>query len=98
MDRSDALRKSKQVSYFVVAKIDKYVELTKSIPAQKTNAKAVARLFLEHRDANFAIPSNLLTFHVLQLLPKLFEAVCCTVGMNNITTTEFHTQKSGQEE
>lgn len=75
-----------------------YTKLTKAIPTTNTIPVTVAFIFLENWAANYFIPSNLLTENDLQFVSKFLAAVCSTLGLNNITTTEFHPQAKGLAE
>lgn len=77
--------------------IDRYTKSKKALLKLTPNSMTVAPFSLEHCLANFGIPSKLLTDICSQFLPKSWVAVCCTVGVDNITT-EYYPQMNGQAE
>lgn len=89
-----SLLKTKPKSLFVVHLSGRYKKLTSAIPTPKTNGTRVARMFLEHCVANSGILSILLTDNGPQRLSKFLVAVCSTLGVNGITTTEYNQQTS----
>lgn len=94
----ETLPKTKQGNQVVVVMADRYTTLKKAMPTTKTNATIVARIILESSVANYSISSRLRTDNGTQFLSKLFVVVCNTLGMNSITTAEYHTRTNGQVE
>lgn len=81
---------------FLVLTTDHHIELTKAKPTSKINATTVARFFLEHWMPNYDISSKILTGNNSEFVANFFGVVCSTLGMDNITTTEYHTHTAGQ--
>lgn len=78
--------------------MDLYTKLTKAILTTKKKAATVARIFVEHWVANYVISFKIVTENGPQFVSKFFVAVCSTLGLNNITTIEYHSQTNGQVE
>lgn len=86
--------KKRQGNQVVVLRTDRYTELTKKISTTETYATTVVRIFLEYWVTTCGIRSKLLTDNGSQFVSNFFVAVCNTLSVNNITTTEFHRQSS----
>lgn len=71
---------------------------TKATPSTGSNANAVARILYEHRVANYGIRSRLLTNNGPRFVSKFYVAVCSTLGLNNVITTEYCSQSNGYSE
>lgn len=67
-------------------------KLTKGIPASEENATTVARIISEHWVASHCIGYKVLNDNSYQFASKFFMSICDTVGVNNITTTEYQRQ------
>lgn len=69
---------------------------TETIQTAKTTATKVAAIFLEHWVSNSGIPTKLPTNNGPQLASKFLAAIYTVLGVNNITTTEYHTKHMGR--
>lgn len=69
---------------------DRYKKVIKDIPTTENNAKTVVRMFLEHGEAKFGMPSRLLTDNSPPLVPELIVAIRSTHGVKYATTSEYH--------
>lgn len=87
-----------QIKQLVSGRGDGPIYETKAIPTVRTIATTVACIFIEQWVANYSILSTLLTEIRPQFLSKFFVAVCSTLGVQNITTTEYQPQTSGPSE
>lgn len=75
---------------------DRYIQLTRVIATQKTNAIAVARIFLEDWLENSGITSILLIKNGLQFVSKFFMVVYSTLEANKNTITDYHPESNGR--
>lgn len=89
MDIRRPLLKSRQGNQFVVMTTDGYTKLTNVIRTTKTRINNVSRSVLGHLVANYDILSKLLTENSPQFVSEIFVAVCSTLEVNNIPTTEY---------
>lgn len=80
----------------MIVMMDHYTKLSKVIPTK--NSTTIAPIFLEHWFGNYFIYPKLLTDIVPQLVSKFFVAVFRTLGVNNNTTTVYHSRANGQTE
>lgn len=78
--------------------IYRYDELNKPILNLKMNDATVARLILENGVVNCGTLLKLLAEKVGQIVSKFFVLVCSTIGMNNITATEYYQQTKDRTE
>lgn len=79
---------------------DDHTKRTKAILTSITNCTTVACIFREHYAAkcDYGIPLKTVADNGPQFLLMFFVVVCSTIGVNNITTTEWHPQTSSQAE
>lgn len=90
--------KTKRGNQFVVIMMDQYTGFMKAILTPKTNSTLVARIILEHWVGHFGISSKLFTDNGPQFVLKFFLAVCSTLEVKNITTTECHPENHSRME
>lgn len=92
------LPKTRQGSQFVVVMTDRYTKQNKSTRTTATKVTTVVYHFLECWVVSYSITSQLLTNNGPQSLLKFFLAVCSTLELYNITTTEYQSQTNNQTE
>lgn len=98
MNIIEPLAKTKTGKRFIFLVTDRYSKLTRTIPAKKTIATDVARIYVDEWAAAYDILDWLLTSNGPQFAEKLFNAVCLGLGTKLTTTTAYNLQTNVQTE
>lgn len=93
VDLLGPLRKTGNANKYIFVITDRHSNLAKA--TKKTMVTWIAKTFMEQSVASFGILSTVLTDNGPEFTSKLFAALYKDLGIENVTTTEYHSQDSG---
>jgi RNase H-like domain found in reverse transcriptase/Integrase zinc binding domain/Integrase core domain len=92
------LPKTKSGHQYLVIIPDRFSKLTRALPVQNVTAETVAIAFFNECRSMYGIPLVLLSDNGPQFASRFFQAVCATVGVEQLFTSTYHPQTNGQVE
>ena len=77
---------------------DRYSKLTRAIPMSKISGYTAAKAFCDNWIFVYGPPRSVLSDNGKQFNSKFFQRVCKILGVQNLFTTAYHPQTTGQTE
>jgi transposase InsO family protein len=78
--------------------IDRSTRWLEATPLKSMDANALADAFISTWVARFGVPQVITTDQGTQFTSAIWQRICCTLGVEHITTTAYHPQINGMVE
>lgn len=92
LDLLGPLPVTRQVNRFLLVIGDRYIKDAQTVPLKTVMASECAHAFFSHWMAKYGAPLLVLSENGSQFASRFFQAVCATLGVKQIFTSEYHPQ------